>query len=350
MEIEELISKEKYEKALDLLKERLSENRPSAEIISKSKPNQPRIFQMSEDRRKIVWTENKTVFYKDLITDTQKNLELKIRPELLHISGNAEFAIIQYPLRQKGGCVIYAYSLLNITVEYESAVHIPCKTGMGISPKGDKIFYFFENDLYEERTSHPKNPKKIISFDQFPPPFPKLKTNLQLASIGEDWLVWSGAGGAYNLYLYQSQTKKVQLLSKDVVLPKITYNNGHSGYIVTGKIGDLYLKEIEYSTNRIPFLGRGIPISTREAYSWKLANKDEFVTGNQNEPLQPMKWKVLGKKEHLPLFLERFWVVDGDRIIYENAQGELILDQLNFSQEDYIMLDYYKKVKKSADS
>ncbi|MDZ4724992.1 MAG: hypothetical protein SH817_02460 [Leptospira sp.] len=348
-EIEDLISREKYEKALILISERLSATRSTAEILSKSKPNQPRLLQLSEDRRRVVWTENKTIYFRDLITDKAENIELKIRPENFQISNNAEYAILQYPLKQKGGCAIYAYSLLNITVEYESGVHIPCKTGMGITQKGDKILYFFENNLYEERTSHPKIPKKAVSFDLFPPPFPKLKTNLQLASLGEDWLIWSGAGGAYNLYFLQSKTMKITFLSKDIVLPRITYNNGSSAYVVGGKVGDLYLREIEYSQNRIPSLHRGIPVSTREATSWKLTGKDEFLTGNQNEPLQPMKWKVLGKKEHLPFFLERFWVITGDRIIYENKAGELVLDNLIFGPEDFVMLDYYKKVKKSSD-
>jgi len=348
-EIDELISKEKYEKALTLLRERLSATRSSAEILSKSKPNQPRLVQLSEDRTRIVWTENKTIFFRDLINDKSESLELKIRPENLQISPNAEYAIIQYPLKQKGGCAIFAYSLLNITVEYESGVHIPCKTGMGISNKGDKIFYFFENDLYEEKTSHPKLPKKTITSDQFPSPFPKLKTNLQLASLGEDLLIWSGAGGAYHLYFFQVKSKKVTLLSKDIVLPRIIHHNGNVAFTVGGKVGDLYLREINYSPNRMPSISRGIPISTREAISYKLSGKDEFLSGNQNDPLQPMKWKVLGKKEHLPFFLIRFWGVSGDRIVYENKSGELLLDHLQFSAEDYTVWDYYKKVKKAAD-
>jgi len=348
-ELDELISREKYEKALTLIQERLSANRSSAEVISKSKPNQPRLLQLSEDRTKVVWTENKTIFYKDLISDKTANLELKIRPESLQIAKNAEYAILQYPLKQKGGCAIYAYSLLNITVEYESAVHIPCNTGMGISEKGDKIFYFFENDLYEEKTSHPKLPKKIITTEQFAPPFPKLKTNLQLASIGEDWLIWSGAGGSYNLYVLQTKTLKVNLLSKDIVIPRVIHHNGSQAYVVGGKIGDLYLREIEYSSNRFPSISRGIPISTREAISYRLTAKDEFIASNQNDPQQPMKWKVLGKKEHLPFFLERLWGIAGDRMIYESKSGELIIDHLIFSEEDFAMYEYFKKVKKLAD-
>ncbi len=348
-EIDELIAKEKYEKALNIIHERLATNRSSAEVLSKSKPNQPRLLQMSEDRTRIVWTENKTIFFRDLINDKFENLELKIRPESFQISTNGEYAILQYPLKQKGGCAIFAYSLLNITIEYESGVHIPCKTGMGITQKGEKILYFFENDLYEEKTSHPKLPKKIVSADQFLPPFPKLKINLQLASIGADWLIWSGAGGSYNLYFLQSKTMKVSLLSKDLVIPRIIYHNGSSGYVVGGKVGDLYLREIQYGPNKSPSIARGIPISTREAISWKLNAKDEFIAGNQNEPLQPMKWKVLGKKEHLPFFLERFWGVAGDRIVYENSLGELVVDNLIFTNEDYTMWEYYKKVKKASD-
>ena len=79
-EIEDLISKEKYEKALVLLQDRLSAIRSNAEILSKNKPNQPRLFALSEDRTKIVWTENKTLYFKDLVNDNRNSIELKLDP------------------------------------------------------------------------------------------------------------------------------------------------------------------------------------------------------------------------------------------------------------------------------
>ncbi|WP_210416377.1 hypothetical protein [Leptospira idonii] len=348
-EIDELIAKEKYEKALTLLQDRLSGNRNSAEVLSKSKPNQPRLLQVSEDRTKIVWTENKTLFFKDLINDTSKELELKLRPDNIQISTNSDYAIVQYPLKQKGGCAIFAYSILDPTLEYESGVHIPCKTGMAVTSGGEQILYFFENDLYIENTYPPKKPKRYIASDFFPTAFPKLKANYQLATLGKDFLIWVGTGGSYNLYYLNFSNSKVSLLSKDIVLPRIFYNNGSSAYVVGGKVGDLYLREITYGPNKNPYLSKGTPISTREAISWKLSGKDEFISVNQNEPNQPMKWKVLGKKEHLPFFLERLWGVSGDRIVYENKKGELVIDNLLFSQEDWSMYDYFKKVKKLND-
>ncbi|BDA80498.1 hypothetical protein LPTSP3_g34280 [Leptospira kobayashii] len=348
-DIDDLIAREKYEKALSLLEERLSANRNSAEVLSKSKPNQPRLFQVSEDRTKIVWTENKTVFYRDLILDKSEERELKIRPDNFKISANGDYAVMQFPLKQKGGCAIFAYSLTNSSLEYESGAHVPCKTGMGITSDGSKIYYFFENDLFEEKTSLPKNPKKYISGDEFPTTFPKLKANYQLASLGDDWLLWSGTGGSYNLYYINSFHKRISLFTKDIVLPRILYHNGTTAYLVGGKVGDLFLKEVNYLGNKSPSISRGTPINAREAISYRLTAKDEFISPNQSEPLQPMKWKVLGKKEHLPFFLERFWGVSGDRIVYENKKGELVIDNLQFTKEDWSMWNYYKEVKKKND-
>lgn len=348
-EIEELIAKEKYEKALVLLQDRLSSNKPTAEILSKNRPNQPRLFISSEDRTKIIWTENKTLFYKNLITDSSHQKELKLRPDSIQTSANGQYVAVQYPLRQYGGCAIFGYSTSNSDIEHESMVHIPCKTGMGISNNGDTLIYFFENNLFLERIGKVAKPEKLLPGELFSTSFPKLKTHFYIAPIGNEFLVWSGIGGSYNLYYLNVELKKVSLVSKDIVLPKIYHNNGNQAYVIGGKIGDLYLKEINYQSGKTPNISRGIPIVTREAFSWKLSGKDEFITMNQNEPNQPMKWKVLGKKEHFPFFIERMWGVAGDRIVYENKKGELVLDDLNFSKEDWDMYEFYKKVKKLND-
>ncbi|MDF3820701.1 hypothetical protein P3G55_12360 [Leptospira sp. 96542] len=348
-EIEELIQKEKYEKALSLLQDRLASNKPTAEVLSKNRPNQPRLFSLSEDRTKIIWTENKTLFSKDLVNDKHFDLELKLRPDSIQSSANGNYVSVQYPLKQYGGCALFGYSTFKSSLEHESIVHIPCKTGMAISNTGDFLLYFFENNLFLEKTNQTSKPEKYLSGELFPSPYPKLKTQYQIAAIGNEYLVWSGVGGSYNLYYLNIESKKVSLVSKDIVLPRIYYHNGNQGYIVGGKIGDLYLKELNYQSGKVPTTNRGIPIVTREAFSWRLTAKDEFVTLNQNDPNQPMKWKVLGKKEHLPFFIDRMWGVSGDRIVYESKKGELVVDNLSFTDEDYMIYDYFKKVKKLND-
>lgn len=350
IEIEDLISKEKYEKALVLLQDRLSSNKPTAEVLSKNRPNQPRLLVPSDDRTKVIWTENKTLFYRDLINDKSFQRELKLRPDSLVSSANGEYVAIQYPLRQYGGCAVFGYSASDSNLEHESLVHIPCKTGMGITNQGDALLYFFEDDLFLERIGKQNKPEKFISGELFPTSFPKLKTHYHISPIGNEFLVWSGVGGSYNLFFLNIEQKKVSLVSKDIVLPRFYPHNGSSGYVVGGKIGDLYLKEVNYQSGRVPSISKGIPIVTREAFSWRLSGKDEFITLNQNDPNQPMKWKVLGKKEHLPFFIERLWGVSGDRIIYENKKGELVLDDLIFSQDDWDMYEFYKKVKKLSDN
>ncbi|TGM29742.1 hypothetical protein EHQ71_13385 [Leptospira levettii] len=348
-EIEDLISKEKYEKALVLLQDRLSANRSNAEILSKNKPNQPRLFALSEDRTKIVWTENKTLYYRDLVNDNRNSIELKLRPDSIQVSANGNYVVVQYPLKQYGGCALFGYSTMDSSLEHESIVHIPCKTGMAISNSGDLIFYFFENQLFVEKTGKNSKPEKFLTSDLFPSPYPKLKIQYHISPIGNEYLVWSGVGGAYHLFFLNIELKKVSFLSKDIVLPKFYYNNGNSGYVVGGKIGDLYLKEVNYQQGRSPSINRGIPIVTREAYSWRLTGKDEFISTNQNEPNQPMKWKVTGKKEHFPFFLDRLWGVAGDKIVYESIRGELVLDDLTFSEEDWKVYEYFKKVRKLND-
>ncbi|TGM02218.1 hypothetical protein [Leptospira jelokensis] len=348
-EIEDLIAKEKFEKALVLLQDRLSSNRSSAEILSKNKPNQPRLFAVSEDRTKIVWTENKTLFFKDLVNDNRNSIELKLRPDSIQLSANGNYVAVQYPLKQYGGCALFGYSTTDSTLEHESIVHIPCKTGMAISNSGDLLLYFFENQLFLEKTGKSSKPERFLSSELFPSPYPKLKIQYHISSIGNEYLIWSGVGGAYHLFFLNVESKRVSLLSKDIVLPKFYYNSGNSGYVVGGKIGDLYLKEVIYLQGKSPSINRGIPIVTREAYSWKLTGKDEFITTNQNDPNQPMKWKVSGKKEHFPFFLERLWGVAGDKIVYESKRGELVLDDLNFSEEDWKIYEYFKKVRKMND-
>ncbi|XDD42620.1 hypothetical protein AB3N58_15220 [Leptospira sp. WS60.C2] len=348
-EIEDLIAKEKYEKALVLLQDRLSSNRTNAEILSKNKPNQPRLFALSEDRTKIVWTENKTLYFKDLVNDNRNSIELKLRPDSIQLSANGNYVVIQYPLKQYGGCALFGYSTMDSSLEHESIVHIPCKTGMAISNSGDFLLYFFENQLFIEKTGKNSKPEKFLSDESFPSPYPKLKIQYHISPIGNEYLVWSGVGGAYHLFFLNIESKRVSLLSKDIVLPKFYYNNGNSGYVVGGKIGDLYLKEVVYQQGKSPSINRGIPIVTREAYSWKLSGKDEFITTNQNDPNQPMKWKVSGKKEHFPFFLDRLWGVAGDKIVYESKRGELVLDELNFSEEDWKIYEYFKKVRKLND-
>ncbi|ABZ95640.1 Hypothetical protein LBF_3171 [Leptospira biflexa serovar Patoc strain 'Patoc 1 (Ames)'] len=348
-EIEDLISKEKYEKALVLLQDRLSAIRSNAEILSKNKPNQPRLFALSEDRTKIVWTENKTLYFKDLVNDNRNSIELKLRPDSIQISANGNYVAIQYPLKQYGGCALFGYSTMDSSLEHESIVHIPCKTGMAISNSGDLLLYFFENQLFIEKTGKSSKPEKFLSSDLFPSPYPKLKIHYHISPIGNEYLVWSGVGGAYNLFFLNIESKRASLLSKDIVLPKFYYHNGNSGYVVGGKIGDLYFKEVLYHQGKSPSINRGIPIVTREAYSWKLTGKDEFITTNQNDPNQPMKWKVSGKKEHFPFFIERLWGVAGDKIVYESRKGELVLDDLTFSEEDWKVYEYFKKVRKMND-
>lgn len=348
-EIEDLISKEKYEKAMVLLQDRLSANRPTSEILSKNKPNQPRLFALSEDRTKIVWTENKTLFFKDLVNDNRNSIELKLRPDSIQVSANGNYVAVQYPLKQYGGCALFGYSTSDSSLEHESIVHIPCKTGMTISNSGDLLLYFFENQLFVEKTGNSSKPEKFLSGDLFPTPFPKLKTHYHITSIGNEFLVWSGIAGSYNLFFLNLETKRVVLLSKDIILPRFYYNNGNSGYVVGGKIGDLYLKEVVYHQGKTPSINRGIPIVTREAFSWRMSGKDEFIATNQNDPNQPMKWKVSGKKEHFPFFIERLWGVASDKIVYESKRGELVLDDLVFSAEDWMIYEYFKKVRKLND-
>ncbi|EMO11229.1 putative lipoprotein [Leptospira borgpetersenii str. Noumea 25] len=63
-EIQELVEQEKYEKASERLKEKLQSPKERDELLSKEVPDSARIIEFSNDRLKLVWTEDQKIFFR----------------------------------------------------------------------------------------------------------------------------------------------------------------------------------------------------------------------------------------------------------------------------------------------
>lgn len=66
-EIQELVEQEKYEKASEKLKEKLQSPREKDEFLSTEVPDSARIIEFSNDRLKLVWTEDQKIFFRILL-------------------------------------------------------------------------------------------------------------------------------------------------------------------------------------------------------------------------------------------------------------------------------------------
>ncbi|EMY12763.1 hypothetical protein LEP1GSC043_1195 [Leptospira weilii str. Ecochallenge] len=65
-EIQDLVEQEKYEKASEKLKEKLQSPKERDEFLSKEVPDSARVIEFSNDRLKLVWTEDQKIFFKTL--------------------------------------------------------------------------------------------------------------------------------------------------------------------------------------------------------------------------------------------------------------------------------------------
>ncbi|EMN72523.1 hypothetical protein LEP1GSC100_2161 [Leptospira interrogans serovar Bataviae str. UI 08561] len=63
-EIQELVEQEKYEKASEKLKEKLQFPKDRDELLSAEAPESTRIIEFSNDRLKLVWTEDQKIFFR----------------------------------------------------------------------------------------------------------------------------------------------------------------------------------------------------------------------------------------------------------------------------------------------
>ncbi|MCC5815037.1 MAG: hypothetical protein JJT78_09795 [Leptospira sp.] len=341
--INQLAQAEKYEKAKDMLRTKLESKRDSDEVISRSKPRRDRIMKLSEDRNRIVWAEDNRIIFRDIANPIVKTKTLTESPYDLQISANGEYALVSFRLKNTKGCRMKAYSLLDDNLDYESGAHISCRNKGSISQDGNKIFYFIDESLFYEKTSNPKKPIKLIDAAKIAPPFPKLKNKYSIVPIDSNFLLIAGIAGSYNLYFYHTDSKNIELLAKDILSPKTYYAHGKTLYLLGGKIGSWYLREILYSDSKKPKITTGFTITIRELEPWKMTGKNDFLSFYGDTVFQ---WGPMVPRKEFPLLCERGWGLARDMIVYENKDGELILSNTAYTEEEWTVLRLYEEIQK----
>lgn len=343
--VEELIQARKYDQALDLIQTRLESKRESDEVISRTKPRRERYLRMSQDRNRIVWSEDDRLIFRDIANPMVKTKNLSEAPYEFRISGNAEFALVSFRLKNTKGCRMKAISMTGDDLDYDSGAHIACRNSGGISQDGSTIYYFIDESLYKENTSNPKKPMKILDSSKIVPPFPKLRNKFSLIPIDENFLLITGVAGSYNLYFFQTKTESLELISGDIISPKAFQAHGSSLFLIGGKIGAMLLREVDFSGGKKPRISTGFTITLREIEPWKMTGKNDFLSFYNNTVFQ---WGPMVPRKEFPILCERAWGIARDQFVYENKDGELVLSNTAYTEEELVILDLYRQVKKET--
>ncbi|MGJ4745846.1 hypothetical protein ACQV5M_05755 [Leptospira sp. SA-E8] len=338
-EIQELLEEQSYEKASGMLKDYLVKPKSDDEVLSSEKPETPRIVELSYDRKRLVYLEDSKLVWRDASDGSNGSKSLDEVPASLAVSLNANFALAEYPMTN--GCRLFAISLKNNDLLYESGAQISCRNRGGISDDGSKIYYFVDNQLYEEKTVEPRTPKLIVSKEKIVPPFTGLKARFYLYPIGKDFLLFSGNAGSYYLYYFQPEKKSVEKIDQEVISPLIYYGTGDSAYYLGGSIGRLHLRRLQFGKGK-PSSSKLFTISRKEINPWKLPGKNEFVS---NYSGKVHLWGPSRKSQVLPLLCERIWLVDQNKVLCENEKGGLYLTNLDFPEEDWRILKLYEEAR-----
>ncbi|PJZ71539.1 hypothetical protein CH373_00185 [Leptospira perolatii] len=338
-EIQELLEEENYETAAETLKGYLVKPKSDDEVLASDKPDSPRIVELSHDRKRLVWVDDSKLTLKDMMDGNTDSTNLDEVPASVAVSLNANFALAEYPMQN--GCRLFAISLKDGSLHYESGAQISCRNRGGILDNGSKIFYFVDNQLYEEKTEEPRNPKLLLSKEKIAPPFPNLKSRYFLYPVGRDFLLFSGNGGSYNMYYFQPEKKQVEKLDQEAISPLLYYGPGDTAFYIGGSIGRLHLRRVHYGKGK-PTVSKLFTISRKEINPWKLAAKNEFFS---NYSGRVHLWGPMRKSQVLPLLCERTWVVEPERILCENENGELFLSGFEFSEEDWTLMKLYEEVR-----
>ncbi|TGK08012.1 hypothetical protein EHO59_02630 [Leptospira semungkisensis] len=336
-EINELMEDQNYEKASSQLKDYLVKPKSDDEILSLEKPETTRIVELSYDRKRLVYLEDSKLTWKDLVEGNKETKSLDEVPASISVSSNANFALAEYPMAN--GCRLFAISLKNNDLHYEAGAQISCRNRGGIADDGSKIYYFVDNQLYEEKTEEPRTPKMILSKDKIAPPFPNLKARFFLYPVGKDFLLFSGNAGSYYLYYVQPDKKSAEKIDQEIISPLLYYGTGDAAYYLGGSIGRLHLRRLQFGKGK-PSVNKLFTVSRKEINPWKLPAKNEFVS---NYSGKVHLWGPSRKSQVLPLMCERIWVVDQNRILCENETKEFYITGLDFPQEDWTILKLYEE-------
>jgi hypothetical protein len=341
--INRLLEDEKYETANTKIKEKLSTKQKEDEILSDKQTKEHHILELSNDRNRVVFTEEKSVIFRDLANPLVKQVTFGQLPVNLSISSDAEHALVSISLPNSAGCRIYAVSLLESKESYVSNSIIPCNHHGAITSDGTTIYYYIDDSLYMESTKEPKQPKLIIDKKNFPPPITNIKNRYYIYPIGKTFLIFAGNAGMYQVYWLDPKKNEEEKLLENVTLPKIFYGTGKNAYIVTGVIGELAIQELRFSAFGRPILAVKMQVDIEKTSPWPTMQANEFISGYEGEIF---RWKEGDIIKTYPLLADRFWVAARDHIIYEDRNNELVISNLEFSEGDYKLLDQYRQTKK----
>ena len=343
-DIDQLIEKEKFNSAQDKIKSILENKKSNDEILSYKKNLKPRILEVSNDRNRIVWLDDKQIQFRDLANPQVKSLSFPDLPEGMSISSNAEYVLLHFPLPSGSGCRMVNISLLEPKPSYFSETYVSCRNKTAVSYDGSSIYYFINDNLYEESIFEPKKPKLIISKERFDSVVPGMKNRTHIFPIAKTFLIFFGNAGLYYLYWFNPQNHSIEKLANDITAPRIYYSNGKSGFVLGGVIGNHHIKEIKYTSHGKPSIGVSHQVGYGELNPNPTSKIGEFISGKSGNIY---KWGFGIPKKTLPIISDRFWVVARDFIVYENKNKELILSSTEFTDEDWKLLDLYDKTKKN---
>ncbi len=344
-DIDTLIEDEKFSLAHDKIRVKLEAKRASDEILSNKRPQNPRMLEVSNDRNRVVWTDDKQITFRDLANPLIKSLTFPEIPEMVSVSSEAEYAIVLFKLPNGVGCRMVNVSLIEPKPSYLSDTYVSCKNRSAVSSDGSSIYYFINENLYEETLKDPKKPKLLVTKERFESIYPNIKNRTHIFSIAKTFLIFFGNAGVYNLYWFNPKDNSITKLASEIITPKLYYGNGKNAFVLSGVVGSLVLREIKYTSYGEPNLSKGFSISYNEINPFPTTKANEFISGKSGSIY---KWGTTIKKRVYPIIAERFWVVARDYIIYENNNKELILTSTEFSPEDWKLLDLYKQVKQKS--
>jgi hypothetical protein len=341
-ELDELIEKEKFNTAEDKIQTILETKKKSDEVLSSKKPVKNRILEVSNDRNRIVWLEDKQINFRDFANPMSKNLTFPDLPESLSISTEAEYALTSFPLPSGSGCKMVNVSLIEPKPSYFSDTYINCKNRPAVSYDGSTIYYFINDNLYEESIFDPKKPKLLVSKEKFEVVYPNLKNKALIFPIAKSFIIFFGNAGAYILYWFNPMNNSIEKLGTEISSPKLYYANGKSAYLLGGVVGSVYLRELKFTSHGKPTLSAGFLISSNDLNPFPTSQANQFISGKSGSIY---KWGPGITKKTLPILAEKFWVVARDFIVYENKKKELILTSTEFTEEDWKILELYNKTK-----
>ncbi|MCB1157530.1 MAG: hypothetical protein H7A25_02495 [Leptospiraceae bacterium] len=342
-EINELIENEQYQIASNRLRTILESQRASDELLSSNKPKNERILVMSNDRNRVLWLEDNKLIFRDLANPSVKIRKFKQNPINVFSSSSAETALLAFPLDKRGKCVIRSISLQENIPDYNVANPVSCENAAGVSSNGLEIYFFLENSLYREVTTRYNSPVLILEKEQIESPFPKIQNRNFLYPIDKNFLIFSGNAGAYNLYWFNPKTKESTKLESNIISPILYFGNSRNVFLLSGKTGEIHLKELTYPPgNGKPVFASNIGISKETVVSYERVERGEFLSPDGEHVFL---WSERKDRRYFPILCKKFWGLARNQIIYENKNGELILANTVYTEEEWEYLDMYSRIQ-----